>query len=83
MKQIVVLEQAEIEKLQQGNTLTLLTPGGGEMGLQFLRVETNGNGHRLVCDICGERGGVTGPFKNAASLAAHRRWHHERRHKRT
>jgi hypothetical protein len=54
MRQILVLEESEVQQLQHGKTL-LLSTGAGEIGLQFAsNGHSNGHGRRLLkCDICG------------------------------
>src|ERR1035437_1947578 len=87
MKQIILLEDHEVARLQKGKTLMISTQAG-DVGLQFLT--RNGFNHdgehnskpvskpdkEFRCDACGATAGVNGPFKNQASLSAHKRQAH-------
>src|ERR1035437_7541591 len=91
MKQIILLEDHEVSRLQKGKTLIISTQAG-DVGLQFMtRNGSSGESKRdwrdeataqlksdkgLRCDSCGATEGVNGPFKNQASLSAHKRQAH-------
>lgn len=89
MKQILILESHEIERLNRGKTLLISTPGG-EIALQFDRIdridrtEVSQNGHAshgtLKCDICGATTRKNGkPFKSQKGVIRHKVVEHKYR----
>ena len=70
MKQIIVLQEQEIRRLQKGKTLLISTPGGEQLGIQF---EEEAEPGVLTCDICGATtNGIGKPFKSERGLAVHK-----------
>ena len=75
MKQIIVLQEQEIRRLQKGKTLLISTPGGEQLGIQF--EEESGPGV-LTCDICGTTtNGIGKPFASERGVEVHKRKLHK------
>jgi hypothetical protein len=84
MKQIILLEDHEVARLQKGKTL-MITTAAGDVGLQFLTrngfnhdAEAEKSSKSLRCDVCGAMEGAHGPFLSKASLSAHKREAHSK-----
>jgi hypothetical protein len=75
MKQIIVLQEQEIRRLQKGKTLLISTPGGEQLGIQF--EEDSGPGV-LTCDICGATtNGIGKPVASERGVEVHKRKLHK------
>jgi hypothetical protein len=77
MKQILILEPHEIERLQRGRTLLISTPQG-EIALQFEKASTAAasgpeDALTLKCNLCGTTTRKDGkPFHSHASVIRHK-----------
>ena len=75
MKQIIVLQEQEIRRLQKGKTLLISTPGGEQLGIQF---EAEAGPGVLTCDICGATtNGIGKPFASERGVEVHKRKLHK------
>jgi hypothetical protein len=80
MKQIIVLQEQEIRRLQKGKTLLISTPGGEQLGIQF---EENSAPEVVAwqCDICGATATRLGKPFNESRLIRHKAKTHGKRGK--